>query len=81
MAERDHRVRCELALRFPSEDCAAKVFHAVDQDNCGYVEARQEEETIHAKIEAATLRSLLHTLDDFMSCVSVAEKIVSKKQS
>jgi tRNA threonylcarbamoyladenosine modification (KEOPS) complex Pcc1 subunit len=81
MADRDDRVRCELVLRFPSRDCADKVFHAVEQDNSGYVDAKQEDETIVASIEAATLKSLLHTLDDFLSCVSVAERIVSKERS
>ncbi|MCJ2533238.1 MAG: hypothetical protein LN411_04885 [Candidatus Thermoplasmatota archaeon] len=79
MTVEENRVTCEIVLRFPSSDSAGKVFHAVEQDNSGYVDAKQEDDSIVAVINASTLKSLLHTLDDFLSCVSVAEKIVSKK--
>ena len=79
MTIEENRVTCEIVLRFPSSNSACKVFHAVEQDNSGYVDAKQEDDSIVAVINASTLRSLLHTLDDFLSCVSVAEKIVSKK--
>jgi tRNA threonylcarbamoyladenosine modification (KEOPS) complex Pcc1 subunit len=80
MIEDDCRVRCEITLRFPSDDIAGKVFHAVEQDNAGFVNAERDEDTIVATIEATTLKSLLHTLDDLLSCVSVAERIVSKDE-
>ncbi len=79
MTIEENRVTCEIVLRFPSSDSAGKVFHAVEQDNGGYVDSKQEGDAVVAVINASTLRSLLHTLDDFLSCVSVAEKIVSKK--
>jgi tRNA threonylcarbamoyladenosine modification (KEOPS) complex Pcc1 subunit len=78
MAADENNVRCEMTLRFPSPDIAGKVFQAVEQDNGGYVDAERKDDTIVAVIEASTLRSLLHTLDDLLSCVSVAEKIVTK---
>lgn len=66
-----------MTLRFPSEDIAGKVYDAVEQDNAGYVRAERTGDSIVASIEASSLKSLLHTLDDLLSCVSVAEKIVS----
>ena len=69
-----------MTLSFPSEDVAGKVYDAVEQDNAGYVRAERRGVAIVASIEASTLKSLLHTLDDLLSCVSVAEKIVSKDE-
>lgn len=78
MAEEEGKVTCELLLRFASADSAGTVFDAVGQDNAGYVDARLEHDSIVATMNARTLKSLLHTLDDFLSCVSVAEKIATK---
>ena len=79
MTVEENRVTCEIVLSFPSSDGAGKVLHAVEQDNGGYVDTKHEDDTIVAVINASTLKSLLHTLDDFLSCVSVAEKIVLRK--
>lgn len=72
-------VRCSLVLEFGSGDEAEKVHRSVALDNDGYLETRVEGRTVVAEIRADSLKSLLHTLDDFLSCVSVAEKVVSGK--
>jgi hypothetical protein len=48
-------------------------------DNQGYIDSCVRDKAIVARVEADSLRSLLHTLDDFMACVAVAEGIVLKK--
>lgn len=73
------RVSCSLRLEFPSAEEAEKIHKAVELDNAGYVQATLQGNAILARIEASSLNSLLHTLDDFLSCTSVAEKVVSKK--
>jgi len=72
-------VCCSLELEFKSGEEAEKVYRSVELDNDGYLEMRVEGRTVVAVISADSLRSLLHTLDDLLSCVSVAEKIVSGK--
>ncbi len=74
------QVICTLELRFRSESEATKVHRSVELDNEGYLESEVCGEVIRAKITAESLKSALHTLDDFMSCVSVAEKVVSRKR-
>jgi tRNA threonylcarbamoyladenosine modification (KEOPS) complex Pcc1 subunit len=69
---------CELRLSFGSEADAVKVHKSVELDNQGYLESRVEGSAIVARIEANSLKSLLHTLDDFLACVGVADHIVSK---
>jgi tRNA threonylcarbamoyladenosine modification (KEOPS) complex Pcc1 subunit len=72
-------VRCRLTLEFDSSESAEKVQRSVELDNLGYLESRVEENKIVADIEAESIKSLLHTVDDFLACTSVASKIVSKK--
>ncbi len=73
------KVSCEIRLEFTSPEVADKVHRSVVLDNQGYIESRVSESAIVARVEAESLRSLLHTLDDFMACVAVAEGIVKKK--
>lgn len=58
---------------------AARILKAVELDNEDYISTKLEGNRILAEIRAPSLNSLLHTLDDFMSCTSVAEKVVTKK--
>lgn len=73
------KVRCELHLEFDSKESAENVHRSVELDNQGYIVTRVDGRVIHAEIEADSLNSLLHTLDDFLACTGVADKIVAKK--
>ena len=77
--DKEPKISCSLRLEFASSDQAEHVHRSVELDNQGFVKTKLEGNTILAEIEASSLNSLLHTLDDFLSCTSVAEKIVSKK--
>jgi tRNA threonylcarbamoyladenosine modification (KEOPS) complex Pcc1 subunit len=73
------RVRCSIVIAFDSAPEAENVHRSVSLDNDGYIETVVKGNDIVATVEADSLKSLLHTLDDFLSCVSVAERIVSGK--
>ena len=77
MAAEGDRVKCEMRLEFGSAEDAEKVLGAVDTDNEGYVEARVDGSAIVLTVRADSLKIMLHTLDDLMACVSVADRIVS----
>jgi tRNA threonylcarbamoyladenosine modification (KEOPS) complex Pcc1 subunit len=66
-------------LEFASSDQAEHVHRSVELDNLGFVTTKLEGNMILAEIEAVSLNSLLHTLDDYLSCTSVAEKVASKR--
>ncbi len=72
------KVTCTLRLEFPSHEEAEKIHRSVELDNLGYLRSRVDGMVIVAEIAAPSLNSLLHTLDDFLACTSVAEKVVSK---
>lgn len=71
------KVTCELSFELPSEEVARRVLGSVDADNEGFVDARLDGRVLLATVRAESLNSMLHTLDDFMACLSVAHKVVS----
>ena len=73
------QVKCSLVLEFADPGEAEKVHRSVELDNEGYVRSRVEGRTIRADMDADSLKSLLHTLDDFLSCLGLAEGIIIKK--
>lgn len=73
------KVTCKLRLEFGTPEEATNVHQSVDLDNEGYLTSRVEGRALVAEINADSLNSLLHTLDDFLACTGVAERIVSKK--
>lgn len=66
-------------MEFGSSQEAEKVLKSVELDNQGYVVTKLVGKTIHAEMQSPSLNSLLHTLDDFLACVNVAERVVSGK--
>lgn len=68
-------VACTLEFTYPDQRMAEHILKTVEVDNQGYVEAVLEGSTIISKIRAKSLKSLLHTLDDYLSCITIAEKV------
>ncbi len=73
-----NKVECKLRLEFRSKEEAERIHSSVSLDNESYLSSKVEGNAIIAEIHADSLKSLLHTLDDFLSCTSVAERIVSR---
>ena len=71
-------IECKLEFFYDDEKIAKTVFESVDVDNYGYVDAELKQKKIVSRIKAKSLASLLHTLEDYLSCVSIAEKMMSK---
>jgi len=75
------RVICKLELDFSSHEEAENVNRSVLLDNEGYLVTSVRGSSLLAEVKADSLKSLLHTLDDFLACTSVAERIVTRKVS
>ncbi len=69
-------VECRLEFAYPSEEVAEKVLRAVELENRPYIRARREGKTLLSEAFADSLKSLLHTLEDYLANVSVAEKML-----
>lgn len=73
-------VDCVIRLEYGEEGDAEIVLRAIKQDNAGYAEAWREGNTIVLKARAKSESSMLHTLDDLLSCVKVAGEMVQQSR-
>jgi hypothetical protein len=72
-------MKCSLCLEFASGEEAGRVLQSVSVDDEGFVRSRVEGSRLVAEIEAESVPSLLHTVDDYLACVTVAAGLVKKK--
>ena len=72
------KATCKIVIDFDNEKKVKNVFKSIEVDNLRFVKAHIKGKTLEADIESKSVSSLLHTLDDYLACVSVAEKIVDK---
>ena len=73
------KVQCNITLDFRNREETEKILRSIKVDDFDFVESKIIDNRIETKIESKSVSSLIHTLDDYLSCVSVAEKIVEKK--
>jgi hypothetical protein len=67
-------IAANLRLTFPCGEDAERIALALAPDNEGYISVQVCKNVITAKVTSATSRSLRHTLDDFLACLSLAER-------
>ncbi len=72
------KIECEISLCYDSKKKAEQVFESVKVDDFDFVRSSVQKCCLKAKIQAESISSLLHTLDDYLSCAGVAEDIVDK---
>jgi len=72
-------VICNLTIEFDSKEKTDKVLRSIKVDDFNFVLSKRKGNKIETKIESKSVSSLIHTLDDYLACISVAEKIVDKK--
>jgi len=69
-------VRCRLELNYADEREAENVLKAVAVDNEGFVAARRAGSSIISEIVSKNILSLVQTVEDYLACVSIAEKTI-----
>ena len=72
------KAKCTLTIECSTAEKAKKVLRSIQTDDLGFVHSKIEGTKLEAEIESNSVSSLLHTLDDYLACVSVAEEIVNK---
>jgi len=71
----DHHCRVRMTLQFDTAEQARRVAAALAPDNEGFLQTKLKGRTIHAEADAASIPALLHTLDDYLACLSVAARL------
>ena len=66
---------CSFKLEYETPEEAQAIAAALQPDSQGYLELEVDGSTVTAVAQAKKVSSMLHTINDFLSCLSVAEKI------
>ena len=72
------KITCTLTFDYKKNHHAEQILKATKVDDDLFVTAQVSVNTVKATIESDSFSSMVHTLDDYLACVSVAEKIVNK---
>lgn len=72
------KVSCDIVIEFDDAEKAETILKSIQVDDFGFVKSKANVKRLEAHLESSSVSSLLHTLDDYLACVSVAEKIVDK---
>jgi len=70
--------KCDLVIEFENIDDVKTVLKSVSVDDFDFVKSKIDGKKLVASIESKSVPSLLHTLDDYLACVSVAVRVVDK---
>jgi tRNA threonylcarbamoyladenosine modification (KEOPS) complex Pcc1 subunit len=71
-------VKCEIVIDFDDIKKVKTVLRSIKVDDLDFVKSEANGKRLKAKIKTNSISSLIHTLDDYLACVSVAMKIVDK---
>ena len=72
------RIHCNMIIEYKDVDKAQTVLRSTQVDDFAFVESKVNGNRLEAAIESTSISSFIHTLDDYLACISVAEKIVDK---
>lgn len=72
------KVECDLVIEFDDSEKTKAVLRSIKVDDFDFVDSKALDNKITAHIESKSVTSLLHTLDDYLACISVAEKVLDK---
>ena len=73
------KAECTITIELKDAATAKKVLRSITTDDQGFVTSTLKGHILEATIQGSSIASLLHTLDDYLACVSVAKDIVNNK--
>ena len=68
--------KCDIIIEFDSKEKVQNVKKSIEVDNFDFVKSKVIGNKIEAHIKANSISSLLHTIDDYLACISIASNIV-----
>jgi tRNA threonylcarbamoyladenosine modification (KEOPS) complex Pcc1 subunit len=71
-------ISCEIVIDIGDVEKIKTILKSVQVDDFDFVKSKINGKKLEAKIKANSVSSLLHTLDDYLACVSVAMNILDK---
>ena len=72
------KIQCKFTLKYPDRNIAMKIRDSLEVDNYKFIETKLESDTLVTIIESESIMSLLHTTEDYLSCLTTAESVISQ---
>ena len=72
------KVSCKVIFEYNNSEKTEKVLRSIKVDDFNFVRSKLNRNKLEVLIESKSVSSLIHTLDDYLACISVAEKIIDK---
>lgn len=72
------KASCDIVIDFDDSEKVKTVLKSVRVDDFDFVKSKANGKKLEASIKADSVSSLLHTLDDYLACISVAGKVLDK---
>ena len=73
------KISCNVKIDYENEKETNAILNSIEVDNLSYIKSKKKGKSLITTIESNSISSLIHTLDDYLACVSIAEKIIKKK--
>ncbi len=70
------KISCKIEIGFDTKEKADAVSSSIKVDDENYVRTDIVDNVLVATITADSVPSLNHTIEDYMACLSIAEKTV-----
>lgn len=68
--------KCEIEIHYKNKEAAKAVADSIKIDDYEYANTSVIGNTIASTITASSLRGLLRSVDDYLSCASVSERVI-----
>ena len=68
------KITCKLELDMKDEATAHDIANSIKVDDDSFVITEVIGNRILARMESDTIPSLIHTIEDYMACLNIAEK-------
>ena len=72
------KVTCTLKINCNTKSNAEKILKSIKVDDFSFVKSKLNRNIIEAEINSKSVSSMIHTIDDYLACVTVAKKVVDK---
>ena len=72
------KASCDITIEFESQEIVKTILQSVNVDDFNFIDSKIDGKKLKSTIKASSISSLLHTLDDYLSCISVAMNILDK---
>ena len=73
------KLKCNIKIYYHNVKDACNILNSIEIDNLNFVKSNIKDKTLLTYIESNSITSLIQTLNDYLSCLSIAEKIIKKK--